>query len=204
MVIFREGNIHFHFLFFILANKLLFKTWNKRTRTDCQRIVFPFPAFKRFSVHKAFKINGCYISVFDGSAFYFHGSGIAFSFFLDFFLNFLICHCNGLLFHLYSLILAQSYFRLQSHLCRKDKRLSGLHLCDRNFRRGNNAFLTLFQSFLIGARNQLICSVFIKHFPAVHPFNHLTGNLALSEAGNTDFIFCFLIHFLNRFFQLFR
>ena len=171
--------------------------------TDSQGIIFSLAAFESNTVNKAFKIDNCNVSVFHCSFHSYH-SGVVFSLLVQICFHFFLCHSGIDLLHFNPFVFAQGHFRLKSHFCGKDKRLSGLNLCNINLRGGNDCFFAFFNSLLICLRDHFVGCILIKEFFSIHLLNHLAGHFALTETGNLNFSLIFLISLLNCSFQLFR
>ena len=179
---------HFYFCLFVdlSSDQLLFKSRDKCTGTDRQRVILTLSAFKRNSVYKSFKVKCNNILVLNSSVCNFYCSGITLTLFLDLFIYFFLHNSCRYLVYLKSLILAKLYFWLYSYFCCKDKVFSFFKLDNINCRLGSDLKFTLIICLSISFRNHVICCFIIEYFRSVHFFDHLTRNFSLTESRKAD------------------
>ena len=201
LILFRECHIDLFFFVNVCSDQLIFKSRNKRSGSDRQRIIGSFSAFKSNSVDKTFKVKRDLIFILNRSVSYIDRSCIAFTLFVDLLIYFFLCNSCRNFINFQTFIFTEFYFRFYSHLCRKDKFFTFLKLCDLDLRLWHKLKLTLVICFRIRFWDHAVCRLIIEHFRSVHLFDHLTRNSSFTESRKTDLAALFQISCLKRFFH---
>ena len=126
------------------------------------------------------------------------GSGVRLALLVELCCYFLISRCGVSLLYLDALVLAQGYFRLYCYFCGENEGLALLQLYDVYGRAGYDLKLALVCRLRICLLNQRVCRVIIEYFRSVHLLDHLTRNLALTEARNGNLLSILQISVLKR------
>ena len=197
MVIFRECNLNFNFFFRFCTDQLFFKSWNERSWTDCQRIVFSFSTFKSFSVYKSFKIKDNFVFILYRTSFYCDCSCVLKLFFLKLSVDFFLCYAVRIFRNFDSFVFAKFYFRLCSYFSCEDERFSFFDLCYIDLRLRYDLKSAFIVCFWICFRNQSVCCIIIEDFRSVHLFDELARNFSFTESRNINSAFLFLVCFLK-------
>ena len=115
-VILRELNIDIEFITDAVTDNLILKAGNESTGADGQAVFFSLAAVKSNAVNKTFKINRCYVAVFNSSVVNIDNSCASVKHMLDFVVDFFFCNlCLGL-FGGKSLISLESDFGLNGNI----------------------------------------------------------------------------------------
>ena len=130
MIIRGERDLHLARLPGFRPHQLILEAGNKAARSDLQGIIFPFPAFKRFTVDKALKVQRHQVPLSHSCTLRrVHQFRLPFAHLIDVFVHLCLGNFFRRLLHLEPLVLAQRHFRLRRHRSLKDEGFSLFH-CD--------------------------------------------------------------------------
>ena len=201
LVVLGEGHVDILLVAGAHAHELGLEAGDEAVAAQLEIIVFGLAAFKGDAVHKALKIDLHRVAVLCRTI-HRGDSGDLVGLAIHFGLHFLIGDGSFLLGDLQPFILAKSDLGIKRRLNGHLHRLVVLHV------HGGHGGLThglpslIQNSLLINVGEDLIDSVFIEDFCAVHGLDHLSGRFALAEAGKRDVLAVFQIGLVQTLFKL--
>jgi len=202
LIILRELDVDFERVLGLVADDLILKARNELAGAERQAVIFALAAFKRFAVHKAFKIHHGDVVFFGCAVFHGDHTGIALLSACKLLFHFFIENGGGLFGCGKTLVFGNGNLRLHGCLHLEDKAV--LAGADHLQRRAVNIDHVeagfgdgTFHCFWIYGAD----GFFIKHIRAVHALHHGARSLALAEAGQGDLLVFMQIRLINCLFK---
>ena len=203
MVSFGEGYVDIKFFTDVVANNLILKAFDEGMRAQLQIKAFCLAAIESNAVNGAQIVNVYNIAQLCCSICYFNLSCVLLLHLFQFLHNVFICYFCGNLFYFQTLILTQFHFRLYSYIADEFCALAGLNIVNIQSGSGNNVQTQFLYCCHVFIGEDVVDCIFIEKAFAILCFNQLSGYFTLSEAGQRQIIFVFVVSKSHALFQYF-